>query len=76
MVTAAKPRACRCIAKADRALATKHTRVVTTFALAGRDARPAMVVLATELVADAPRRTRPVSLVASFCPLCGKEYPK
>lgn len=76
MVTRAAPETCRCIAKMNRALARKHTRLVATFATGGRNGLPSMAVLATELVADAPRRTRPISLVSSFCPFCGKEYPR
>ena len=62
-----RPR-CKCVAIADKALKVHHTRVVTTL-FSG------MVGIRTEVDHDAPKRTRAVSIVATFCPFCGVKYP-
>jgi hypothetical protein len=35
----------------------------------------ARMIIATEKAAGAPRGTRHVTLVATFCPVCGEKYP-
>lgn len=60
---------CKCVAKVDALLKERHTRVVTT--LFG-----GLVGVRSEVTDDAPKRTKAVSIIASFCPFCGKEYPK
>jgi len=62
-----RPR-CKCVALVDKLLKPHHTRVVTTL-FSGR------VGIRTELDEDAPKRTRAVSVVATFCPFCGVKYP-
>ncbi len=59
---------CRCVATADRLLKPRHTQVdVTLFT--------GMVAVRTSLTHDAPRRTKPVTVIATFCPFCGVRYP-
>jgi len=59
---------CKCVDMADKALAAYHSCVVTTLFTG-------MVGVCTELVPGAPKRARPVSLIATFCPFCGVRYP-
>ena len=69
MTTARLPRPkCRCVAKVDRLLKEKHTTVETTLFTG-------MVAVRTSLTHDAPKRTRAVIVIASFCPFCGVQYP-
>jgi hypothetical protein len=58
---------CKCVDEANKALKPRHTHVVTTV-FSG------MVGIRTELNYDAPKRTRAVSLIATFCPFCGVRY--
>jgi len=63
---------CDCIKQACKLLASRHTEVVITIPLV-RGAVSRMLI-ATQKTHDAPRRTKPVSLVATFCPVCGEKY--
>jgi len=63
----ARPK-CRCVATADRLLKPRHTQVDTNLFTG-------MVAVRTSLRHDAPKRTRPVTLIATFCPFCGVRYP-
>jgi hypothetical protein len=64
-------RDCGCIDRLDKLLAERNTSLVVTIPTA--DLVP-QVVLRTEIV-EKRRGARPVCMVATFCPFCGKEYP-
>jgi len=59
---------CDCIDKIDKLLVERHTEIVTPLTLNGE---PLRTVVATTLTVNAPRRARPVVMVASYCPLGG-----
>ena len=63
---------CNCIELADRELAGRHTRLVCSLALRDSTVR---AVVATE-VTEAKRGRRAMTVVATYCPFCGKKYPE
>ena len=64
---------CKCIHKVSDELAKFNTTLRTTIAL--KKGGVARVFVSTEEI-EHRRGKRPVTLVASFCPFCGKEYEK
>ena len=60
---------CKCLARADKALAARNTSVVTSFNLRGQ----VFPVIATETVTK-KRGSRPALLIPSYCPFCGRKY--
>jgi hypothetical protein len=59
---------CKCVDECDKLLAAQHSCVDTTLFTG-------MVRISTSLVPGAPNHTKPVALVATFCPFCGVQYP-
>jgi hypothetical protein len=49
-----------------------HTRLCVTVPL--EPGAVSRVILRTENTFDAPKRNKPVTLIASYCPFCGKKY--
>jgi hypothetical protein len=65
---------CDCIHKTNQSdLAKKyHTRLCYTIPL-----EPGVVpkvIIGTETTFDAPKRTKAITLMASYCPFCGEKY--
>lgn len=64
---------CGCIDTANAALAKYGTEVSWGTTMPFGHVR---VLVATQKRADAKRGTRIKSLIATFCPMCGKAYPR
>lgn len=62
---------CKCATKVDGHL-KQHNYALVRNMLEG-DAAPAIVEIAK---IERKRRTQSMSMVATFCPFCGKKYPK
>jgi hypothetical protein len=67
-----KRKDCDCIDRALPLLAAKNTRLVVALSLSGECDK---AVLSTECVRKTRGRDRPVTVVATYCPFCGKKYP-
>lgn len=65
---------CDCIEKSYKGeLPEKyHTQLSTTLPI--KKGIVARVILKTELTWNAPKRTKPISVIAAFCPICGEAY--
>jgi hypothetical protein len=65
---------CDCIDKIYKTdLVSKyHTRLCVTIPL--EPGVVSKVIIRTEKTYDAPRGTRPFSIIASHCPFCGEKY--
>ena len=66
-----KRKDCDCIDRALPLLAVKNTRLVVALSLSGEF----KAVLSTECVRKTRGCDRPVTVVATYCPFCGKKYP-
>lgn len=66
-----KPKACKCVDKVNKELAKQSHQLVLAF-------RPKGLVLPVIMTEETygSKKVKPVSLVATFCPFCGKEYPR
>ena len=62
---------CACIDQALPLLTAKNTRLVVALSFTGECDK---VVLKTEQI-RVTRGGKPVLLIATFCPFCGKRYP-
>ena len=67
-----KQRQCRCIQAADKALEPRNARLAKAYSLSSGVVFP---VFALEKVDSKAKGDRP-TLVPSFCPFCGKQYPR
>jgi hypothetical protein len=65
---------CDCIEKTNQSDLHKkyHTRLCYTVPL--EQGVVPRVIVKTETTFDAPKRTKAISLMASFCPFCGEKY--
>lgn len=59
---------CKCITKLNVSLAEHNTVVLTTLFSSW--------ALISTVKDDPKKRGKPVSVVASYCPFCGKRYPE
>lgn len=64
---------CRCIEKSDKTLASVGIRLVVMYSLSGG---PNRVILMTERLKLERGSKKPPTLMAVFCPFCGKKYPE
>lgn len=66
---------CGCVADINKKLADRNTRIAQGFCLSedlsGADC---VVIVATEKIA--PHGKRPITVLATFCPFCGKRIPR
>jgi hypothetical protein len=69
-VNTVKP--CKCLQKITKALEAKHTRICVSIPL--QRGMRIRAVVDTNLTPDAPRGSKPITLIASYCPFCGQEY--
>jgi hypothetical protein len=67
-----KATGCDCLDEADKVLAQYNTIVVRAFDLNGSE----LAVIATERIQIRRDGKRAKTLIAAFCPICGKAYPK
>jgi hypothetical protein len=73
-VTARMTRWCRCVDKANAALAKQNEELVLAYRRDMGVIRTLAVVSTQKL--DPSKRTKLHVMVANFCPFCGKKYPK
>ena len=62
---------CECLAKVNKALERHGTKLVECFSLL---ASSGCAVVASEKIPTL-RRVKPKTVIASYCPFCGKKYP-
>lgn len=65
-----KAKPCDCVAKVDDALAKQNERLIVSLNLFVGESR---AIVMTERL-DPTKKTKRHTMVASFCPFCGKEY--
>jgi hypothetical protein len=65
---------CDCINETHKSeIRTKyHTDLCITIPL--KPGIVSKVIIKTEVAWDAPKRTKPIMLIASYCPFCGEKY--
>lgn len=63
---------CDCIELANKALEPEGTQLLTMFSLRGG---PTCAVVASEKIPTLRQRVKPKTVIATFCPFCGKKYP-
>lgn len=66
---------CDCIKKVNRMLAKENTTIVTVTAIHPSGWVEERLCVPTGRV-DTRKRKAPLRLFATFCPMCGVEYPK
>jgi hypothetical protein len=67
-------KSCDCIALADEALAARGARLVTMMSLTGG---PTCAIIAVQRNGPTKRDGwKAPTLIATFCPFCGKKYPQ
>ena len=69
-----KSKPCKCSIKIDKILAERGCVMVTPITFNPDTARRAMIWV--DKKHDAPRGTKVMRLVATFCPFCGEKYPE
>ena len=69
---AKKNAGCDCVDECNKLLAARNTKLVAGLSLTGG---PSIVVLATESIRVLRDGKRPMTVFATFCPICGKKYP-
>lgn len=65
-------KACTCVAKMQRELQERNTVLVMAFFTAGR---PSVPTIATMRIKNLRDGKQAVTVLPSFCPFCGVEYP-
>ena len=66
---------CNCAETANKALVEKNAVLVQGFSFADGGMKVLPILIAIEKL-DRTKRGRLPSLVATFCPFCGKKYPQ
>ena len=66
-------KSCNCIALAGKKLEPHNTRLIVSISLTGACDR---AVIATERIKSLRDNKRPLHVVATYCPFCGKKYPE
>lgn len=66
---------CGCIPKINKQLAERNTRLAQSFCLT-EDLSGADCVLMIAVEKVNPRGKRPTHVLATFCPFCGKRFPR
>lgn len=63
---------CNCIEECNKLLALHNTKLLASFSLTGGST---LAVLATERIHNLRDGKRAKTVLASYCPICGKKYP-
>jgi len=67
---------CDCLEKTQEALEDYNTRIVTTMQMDFERGRMrSLPLLAVEKI-DKKKRKKPITVVPTYCPICGKKYPE
>ena len=69
---AKKNAGCDCVHECNKLLAARNTKLVAALSLSGG---PTIAVLATGRINNLRDGKRASTVLASFCPICGKKYP-
>lgn len=64
---------CNCIEITNKALVEKDLNTQLSIAFSLKPEVPHKVIIATEKI-DQKNRKKPITLIPSFCPFCGKKY--
>jgi len=63
---------CDCIGTVTKELAKQHLELVLAF----KSNKLVLPIVETQKTMGAPRGARNATLVATFCPFCGKRFPR
>lgn len=67
---------CDCMTRVNEKLASRNTRLAVSFCLSSDlSEADAMLMIQTEKL-DKGLRTKPTSVIPTFCPFCGVKYPR
>lgn len=73
-----RSRECKCVENVNRELLKQQNELVLSHTISmGAPSRVmrTMCIIETQKLDGAPRRTKRVKLVPTFCPFCGKKTP-